>query len=500
MPEPAKPAARTASTALPSTGLHAGVEAEPRVAAPYSSSITGGLIAVGDFLAALITGMVVRQFAPGPSHLVIALYMYFGTFIGAVAIVGVLASLRLYDFGTLRHPRGQLKKIAFSCAAALPVLAVVFAPITVGTRLPMIEWAYSFATLSVASIYSERWLAYTILMRLARSGRISRNVIVVGGGAQGARLIRAMRTAGQPITRVLGVFDDRSDRIPNRVEGCAVLGPARDLVAYARRHRVDDIFIALPWSAEVRIRQILNALRPIPARIHICPEGGEGEAIGRTFVQIDGVPAFNLVEKPLDGWRRIIKGLEDRSVAAAILLFLLPMLLLVALAIKLDSPGPVFFRQKRYGWNNKVFLVWKFRTMYHDKRDDLAEKLTERNDPRVTRLGWFLRRTSIDELPQFLNVLNGEMSVVGPRPHPLKAKAGGRLYDEVVVNYAVRHKIKPGVTGWAQVNGWRGDTDTEEKLQRRIEYDLYYMEHWSVFFDIYIILRTVMCVLRCNAY
>ena len=173
------------------------------------------------------------------------------------------------------------------------------------------------------------------------------------------------------------------------------------------------------------------------------------------------------------------------------MLFRSPVLLVISVAIKLDSRGPVLFRQKRYGFNNNLIDVYKFRTMYHDKQDDDAEKLTTRDDPRVTRVGAFLRRTSLDELPQFFNVLKGDMSVVGPRPHPIKAKAAGRLYDKVVQEYAMRHRVKPGITGWAQVNGWRGETDTEEKIMKRVEHDLYYIDNWSLLFDFRIILQTV---------
>jgi exopolysaccharide biosynthesis polyprenyl glycosylphosphotransferase len=166
-------------------------------------------------------------------------------------------------------------------------------------------------------------------------------------------------------------------------------------------------------------------------------------------------------------------------------------MLAIALAIKLDSPGPVFFRQKRYGFNNQLIEVLKFRTMYHSARDEKAERLTSRNDPRVTRLGAFLRRTSLDELPQFLNVLRGDMSIVGPRPHALAAKAGGLLYQEAVREYAARHRVKPGITGWAQINGWRGETETLEQIKKRVEHDLAYIENWSLLLDLKIIFRTV---------
>jgi exopolysaccharide biosynthesis polyprenyl glycosylphosphotransferase len=175
-----------------------------------------------------------------------------------------------------------------------------------------------------------------------------------------------------------------------------------------------------------------------------------------------------------------------------ILTLISPLLLFIALLIRLDSPGPVLFRQKRYGLNNRLIEVLKFRTMYHEARDENAEQLTRRNDPRVTRVGAFLRRTSMDELPQFLNVLRGEMSIVGPRPHALAAKAGRLLYQDAVRYYDSRHRMKPGITGWAQVNGWRGETDTVEQIRKRVEHDLYYIENWSIRLDLKIIIRTVL--------
>ncbi len=187
--------------------------------------------------------------------------------------------------------------------------------------------------------------------------------------------------------------------------------------------------------------------------------------------------------------------------AALILLFIGPLMLLIALAIKLDSRGPVVFKQRRQGFNNELFEVWKFRTMYASVADADCEVQTTKDDPRVTPVGWFLRKLSLDELPQLINVLRGDMSLVGPRPHAVATKAEGRPFSEVVDRYASRHRVKPGITGWAQVNGWRGETDTIEKIKKRVEYDLYYIDNWSVWLDLLILLKTIFVLIRNeNAY
>ena len=213
------------------------------------------------------------------------------------------------------------------------------------------------------------------------------------------------------------------------------------------------------------------------------------------------MPLIDLIDKPITDWDVIVKWLFDKSVAALALLGLAPLMALVALAIKLDSRGPVLFRQKRYGFNNELIEVFKFRSMYVDQADANAARLVTKDDPRVTRVGRFIRKTSLDELPQLINVLKGELSLVGPRPHALQAKAADRLYHDVVDGYFARHKVKPGITGWAQINGWRGETDTPEKIQKRVEHDLYYIDNWSVFLDLYILLKTPFALLRGeNAY
>jgi exopolysaccharide biosynthesis polyprenyl glycosylphosphotransferase len=205
---------------------------------------------------------------------------------------------------------------------------------------------------------------------------------------------------------------------------------------------------------------------------------------------------IDLYDKPIADWDYVSKWLFDKAAGLIALAIMAPLMLLIALAVKLESRGPVFFRQKRYGFNNELIEVFKFRSMYVDRCDATASKLVTKDDPRVTRVGRFIRKTSLDELPQLFNVIKGNLSLVGPRPHAVQAKAAGHLYDEVVDGYFARHKVKPGITGWAQINGWRGETDTEEKLSKRIEHDLYYIENWSVFLDLYILFKTPFALLN----
>jgi Undecaprenyl-phosphate glucose phosphotransferase len=342
---------------------------------------------------------------------------------------------------------------------------------------------------------SARLAACHQLEKLARAGRIERTIVIIGGGPRGSELITALERLRQPWTRILGVFDDRRRAgTPTRVMGYPVLGTTADLVAFTRRTRVDEIIIALPWSAELRVQEIINRIGEIPANINMGPDQIVQSSPNSRLVDLDGVPTLNVMAKPLSSGGWIIKGIEDFLIAGTALVLLSPLLLLIALAIKIDSPGPVFFRQKRCGFNNNLIEVFKFRSMYHHLADGNADKLATRNDPRVTRLGRFLRRSSLDELPQLFNVLRGEMSIVGPRPHALQAKADGKLYQSVVDNYAKRHKIKPGITGWAQVNGWRGETDTEDKIIRRVEFDLFYIENWSLSLDLYIVFMTAFAL------
>jgi Undecaprenyl-phosphate glucose phosphotransferase len=365
-------------------------------------------------------------------------------------------------------------------------------------------WVGVWFGASLAGMVAARGVLWLLARGWAVQGRLARNIAVVGGGHLGERLIQALRRPDEEAINIIGVFDDRESRVPTTIHGAPKIGTIDDLVTYSRHNRVDQIIVALPWAAEKRIGEVLRKLRSLPIDVGLAPDlvGFQVNHTGfGTMDPIGGVPLLTVCRRPLADWHSVVKAIEDRTLAFLLLLFFLPLFFVVALAIKADSNGPVFFRQKRYGFNNHTIGVYKFRSMYHEMRDETAEKLATRNDPRVTRLGTFLRKTSIDELPQLINVLKGEMSIVGPRPHALSAKAADRLYEDVVAEYAARHRVKPGITGWAQVKGWRGETDTYEKIEKRVEHDLYYVENWSLGFDLKILVLTFFVLLKSdNAY
>ena len=362
-------------------------------------------------------------------------------------------------------------------------------------------WVGVWFAVTLAGMGAVRGILWLRARSWVAQGRLARNVAVVGGGPLAERLIATLRRPDEDAVNVIGVFDDRRERVGQRVAGVRRIGTVEELLIYARHSRVDQIILALPWAAEARITAILKKLRMLPVDIGLAPDLVGIHVNHAGFGSFGGVPILTVCKKPLADWHSVIKTVEDRILASLLILFLGPLMLLVAFAIKLDSPGPVLFRQKRYGLNNHAIYVYKFRTMYHHMRDENAERLATRNDKRITRIGAFLRKSSIDELPQLFNVWRGEMSIVGPRPHAMSAKAADRLYEEVVSEYAARHRVKPGITGWAQVKGWRGETDTVEKIQKRVEHDLYYIENWSLTFDIKILVLTFFALLRAdNAY
>ncbi len=247
---------------------------------------------------------------------------------------------------------------------------------------------------------------------------------------------------------------------------------------------------------------MLRKLWVLPIDIRLAAHTNKLRFRPRSYFYIGDVPVIDVFDKPIADWDVVAKYIFDKVIGTLCLILASPVMALVALAVKLDSPGPILFKQRRHGFNNEIVEVYKFRSMYADQQDLLARKQVSRDDPRVTRVGRFIRRTSLDELPQLFNVVfKSNLSLVGPRPHAIVARAGDILYAEVVDGYFARHRVKPGITGWAQINGWRGETDTEEKIQKRVECDLYYIENWSILLDVYILAMTPFALIKAeNAY
>jgi Undecaprenyl-phosphate glucose phosphotransferase len=404
--------------------------------------------------------------------------------------------------GAYRQPAQHFAKLAAAWSLVfLAALAAIFFMKLEGVFSRV--WLASWFVAGLGGLLLERFVASMIVRRLTAMGRLDRRTVIVGASEAGEILLREISAQQDSDVRVIGVFDDRDDtRAPDVVAGYPKLGRVDDLVEFARHTRVDLVIFALPITAEQRLLQMLRKLWVLPIDIRLAAHTNKLRFRPRSYSYVGSVPVLDVFDKPIADWDVVLKWVFDKVVGSLALVALSPVLALTALAVKLDSRGPVFFKQKRYGFNNELIEVYKFRSMYADQLDATASKLVTKGDPRVTRVGRFIRKTSLDELPQLINVVfKGNLSLVGPRPHAVHAKAADRQYDEVVDGYFARHRVRPGITGWAQVNGWRGETDTPEKLQRRVEHDLHYIENWSILFDLYILMITPFALAKSeNAY
>jgi putative colanic acid biosynthesis UDP-glucose lipid carrier transferase len=322
----------------------------------------------------------------------------------------------------------------------------------------------------------------------ARDPAARRTAVIVGAGALGHKLARAVRNQG---VVCLGYFDDRSPERLHPQAGPELLGKLSQLSDYVRDKGVREVYITLPLGSQPRIVQLLEQVQGTTASLFFVPDVFGISIIQGRLQDISGVPVVGICETPFTGTNQLVKRLSDIVLASLILTLISPVLLLVAIGVKLSSPGPVIFKQRRNGLDGEEIIVYKFRSMRTQDNGDVVKQATK-GDPRVTPFGAFIRRTSLDELPQFINVLQGRMSIVGPRPH---AVAHNEEYRKLIKAYMVRHKVKPGITGWAQVNGLRGETDTIDKMKARVEYDLEYLRNWSLALDLQIILRTVRVVI-----
>lgn len=415
----------------------------------------------------------------------------------AAPALAVMVTLSLFDLYAFRSRQGLSYHLArTSVAVASGVGAAV---LMLAAFLPVAEVLTQLAVWTVAAflgLYALHALWWLRVRRWRAEGRLTPNVVIVGATKAAERLIGQAMKSGE--VNILGVFDDRLARAPDSLRGVPVLGDTQALLSHRIMPYVDRVIVAVPTGAQARVRQVIANLRPLPNEISLLLEDElvPADAISpQHTAPISDLPLARVSGIPRHLGRAIVKRSLDLLIGSLALLIALPIMFLVALAIRLDSPGPILFTQRRQGFNNEEIVVWKFRSMRHDVADANARRQVQADDDRVTRVGRLIRSTSLDELPQIFNVLSGEMSLVGPRPHAIGMMTGDVESARLVAEYAHRHRMKPGMTGWAAIHGSRGPVDTPEDVRRRVELDIEYIERQSVWLDLYIIAMTIPCLL-----
>jgi Undecaprenyl-phosphate glucose phosphotransferase len=490
----AQPAVRPAPSAL--NDLAAMIADQPCDGA-YSATVITGIAQATEIGLLAITGFVVFGISGGDT-LLSAL-----TTLGLVAVSEFLITrLTMHGVTAYRLRGQQFWKTALAWTAAFAVLSALVLLID---RTGALSRSFLAIFWAVGLIALLAWRAglHALVTRWTAQGKFKRRTVIVGGGKDAEALIASIEATAKDDITLIGLFDDRNDdRSPESVASVEKLGRVAELIEFARRTRVDLVLVSMPLFAEHRVLDMLRQLWVLPVDIRLSAHMSKLKFTRKAYSYVGGIPVFDMADRPISDWNLVFKWLFDKLVAITALILLSPVMIATAIAIKLESRGPVFFRQKRHGFNNQLIDMWKFRSMRTDMSDVNAVKLVTKDDPRVTRVGKFIRKASIDELPQLFNVLMGELSIVGPRPHALAAKADNQLYYEAVEGYFARHRVKPGMTGWAQIHGWRGETDTVEKIMQRVSHDLYYIENWSLWLDLKIVLLTPMSLVtqRKNAF
>ncbi|WP_193336231.1 undecaprenyl-phosphate glucose phosphotransferase [Devosia beringensis] len=476
--------------------------AEAVIAAPAEKVLSGAVV-VG--VAQIVEALLLAALGYGIYEVYVSLGQpeFYVPVILAVCLLAnvVLNAARTHRITAYRTVLNQTGRVLASWTLVMVVLAVgifFFKGGDLFSRVWLASWFAGGAVLLVAY----RMALRSLVLRWTRQGRLRRRTVIVGGGSDAETLIDQVRASASIDITLLGLFDDRIDvRSPDSVAGVSKLGKVADLIDFSRRTAVDLVIVSMPLSAEKRVLDMLTQLWVLPVDIRLSAHMSKLKFTNKAYSYVGDIAVFDMADRPISDWNLVFKWVFDKTVALTALVLLSPIMLATALAIKLTSPGPVFFRQKRHGFNNELINIFKFRSMRSDMADAGAATLVTKDDARVTGIGRFIRKTSIDELPQLFNVLKGELSIVGPRPHALQAKADNQLYYEAVEGYFARHRVKPGMTGWAQINGWRGETDTIDKIMQRVNHDLYYIEHWSLLFDLYIVAMTPVSLFNSeNAY
>jgi Undecaprenyl-phosphate glucose phosphotransferase len=454
-----------------------------------SPSVIVNMVQASDLFLLLICGLLARIVLTPPHGLHADGSLFLATITASLVTAVFLSRANAYRLSSLCSLSKQLK------ALPVPLLAgggsmIVCLFLMRDEGLVFRQWPFLWLFSTALLLTASRFYLSRLLHGWSDSGRLARRVAVIGAGDFSREFIE--RLASEPSSyTVVGLYDDRLSRIPAEQDGVRVRGSVADLLERSRQERIDLIVIALPLNAMDRIAMILDQIGSAVADLCLTTDFVGFRYRSSQISSVGSNPVVLMEERPLKDWRAARKSAFDIVIGSMMLVFLSPLLGSIALAIRLDSPGPILFRQPRLGFNNRLFTCYKFRSMHHGMTDLLGDRQATRGDARITRLGKWLRALSLDELPQLLNVLKGDMSLVGPRPHPPNTKAEDKLFTDVVAKYAFRHRVKPGITGWAQVNGWRGETRTLDQIENRVACDLAYIENWSIWFDLRIMVLTV---------
>jgi putative colanic acid biosynthesis UDP-glucose lipid carrier transferase len=419
-----------------------------------------------------------------PHHTAAVLWAI-GPFLVASHLLGA------YQTGPGSSPRRAFAPMLWAWfAVALTLLFLAFSTKTTGqySRRVFLSW---FVLAPLTLIVWRGWVQ-VVLSEMHKRGMHISNVAIVGARELGTLLARTILDEPWMGLNPVGFYDDRKPggTRPLAQEPIEVIGSLDALVAHAREGRIDIVYITLPMRAEARIHDLIAKLSDTTVSVYLVPDFFMFDLLHASWGNVGELPVVSISESPFYGVDGVVKRIEDVVISLSLLLLLSIPMALIAIGVRLSSPGPIVFRQYRYGLRGNRIEVWKFRTMTTGDNGPVVVQ-AQKDDPRVTKLGAFLRRTSLDELPQLINVLQGTMSIVGPRPH---AVAHNEQYRKLIGRYMLRHKVKPGITGWAQINGWRGETESLDKMQRRVEFDLAYIHNWSLWLDLKIILRTAFVV------
>ncbi len=405
-----------------------------------------------------------------------------------LVIFSVLCTVLVFPvFGIYNSWRGQgllhqARRIMSAWFAVVILIIIILFVLKISAGFSRI-WLVTWMLLGLFFLVAFRLSLFWFLQYKRKRGKNLRHIIVVGAGELGQKVVNRVVNSPWMGYKISAIFDDDAALQSSKLQGIMVRGTISDVEKYVAKNNIDEIWIALPFRSELRIKELLHDLRYYTLNIKLIPDIFGFSLLNHSMTEVADLPVVNISASPMDGVNRVLKRIEDTVISSLILLLIMPLMLVLAVGVKISSPGPVFYRQKRVSWNGKDFMMLKFRSMpVTDESDGLVWGCAQQKN--VTRFGKFIRRTSFDELPQFINVLKGDMAIVGPRPERTEFV---EKFKQEIPGYMQKHMVKAGITGWAQINGWRGDTC----LKTRVEHDLYYIENWSLWFDLKIILLTI---------